>query len=917
MKFWFTVVYGSNSDTDRLYLWQQLTSIKDICIGAWCVGGDFNNILHFNERLGSTVLWRELVDFRNCVDYCELLDIKAQGSFYTWNNKQGPHTRVFSRIDRFLLNQDWMDLHPDSYAYFLNEGCFDHNPCIFYRRPGNAIRKSHFRYFNMWGQAPNFLNIIQSEWQKEVKGVKMQKFSDIEKAAELAKFLLDKIQTEMHLHPHDTSIREQEQAASQNYFHLHKAQLSYLKQKTEPYQIEAAFLEYYNDLLGTSKETVSCIFSIPSSKAPGPDGFSRQFFKDSWSIIRTEVYEAIVDFFHTGKLLKQLNATLVTLIPKVDNPTSVLEFRPIACCNLIYKCISKLLCTRLGEVLPDIVNPNQGGFIKGRNIVENVLICQDLIRLYNRKSASPRCLIKIDLRKAYDTIEWNFLHHMLTALQFPKVFIDKIMVYVISTTYSLALNGNSFCFFHGKRGLGQGDPLSPLLFTLCMEYLSRILNVVGGQDDFRFHPLCGPMKLNHLLFADDLLLFSKGNTASIMWMLSAFSTFSDASGLCLNRDKSDIYFNGVSGDVIAEIMQVSGFRKGTLPFGYLGVPISSKKLSKNDCMQLVDMITMRIRAWGARQLSYSGRLALINSMLTSLHSYWASIFLIPNGIMKKIDNICRNFLWCGKHSYLRSPNVHWDKCCSPKAEGGLGIRASKLWNKALLGKYIWWLANKKDHLWVRWINHIYMKGIHWSNYNPPNDCSWAWKKIAHTMSTFKQAYTNDCWLASDKAYTVADGSQWLCLVNPQVPWHHVFQLQRLLTKDRMHRMGFGHDSICYLCDGADENHNHLFYQCPFSIRCVDLLQHQLGVQFPVFDLCNWNAREGRWSQLQRRIIRACHVGLIYAIWRARNKARLDHFVSRPKWVVYQVIKEVTASFWARNTSVLTTRDVDWLKKIST
>ncbi|XP_074320955.1 uncharacterized protein LOC141657573 [Silene latifolia] len=703
VKFWFTVVYGSNSDTDRLHLWHQLTDLKDRCLGPWCVGGDFNNILHFNERLGSTVLWKELEDFRSCVDYCELLDIQAQGSFYTWNNKN----------------------------------------------PGSAIRKSHFRYFNMWGQAPEFLDIVHSEWNKVVKGVKMyqvvcklkslkkplkglnrQKFSDIEKAADLAKFLLDKLQTEMHLHPHDVSIREQEQAASQKYFHLHKAQLSYLKQKakvewlkdgdentaffhrhirarqvqnnvliikdihgslqTEPVQIEAAFLEYYNDLLGTSKVTDSvhyptvrtgnliasphlplllkpdthdeikqCIFSIPASKAPGPDGFSSQFIKDSWSIIVTE-----------------LNATLVTLIPKVDNPTSALEFRPIACCNLIYKCISKLLCTRLGEVLPDI---------------------------------------------------------------FPQVFIDKIMECVSSPTYSLALNGNSFGFFHGKRGLRQGDPLSPLLFTLCMEYLSRILNVMAGQEDFRFHPLCRPMRLNHLLFADDLLLFSKGDTASIMWLLRAFSTFSNASGLCLNREKSDIYFNEVSGGVMDEIMQVSGFRKGTLAFKYLGVPISSKKLSKNDFLNL---------------------------------------------------------------------------------RGG-GIKNSKLWNKALLGKYIWWLANKKDHLWVRRVNHIYMKGVHWSNYNPPNDCSWAWKKVAHTMLTFKQAYTSDCWLASDRAYTVADGYQWLCPVNPQIPWRHVcwsslnvpkwcfifgaVQLQRLLTKDRMIRMGFGHDSTCFLCDGADEN----------------------------------------------------------------------------------------------------------------
>ncbi|XP_074321773.1 uncharacterized protein LOC141658950 [Silene latifolia] len=312
----------------------------------------------------------------------------------------------------------------------------------------------------------------------------------------------------------------------------------------EPVLIENAFLEFYTDLLGTSRQTSSvhipivrtgklitdhqkylllrpvtydeikkCIFSIPSSKAPGPDGYSSQFFKDSWAIIGNDVSAAIIDFFNTGQLLKQLNATLVTLIPK-------------------------------------------GGFIKERNIVENVLIYQDL--------------------------------SMLVALNFPTGFIDRIMTY--------------------------------------------------------------------------------GIASSIMWMLRAFSTFSKASGLCFNRERSDIYFNGVPSHVMADIIQ------------------------------LTDRITARIRSWGTRQLSYTGRLALINSVLTSLHSYWASMFLIPNGIMNKIGAICRNFLWSGKDSYQRSPNVSWDRCCSPKDEGGLGIKDLKIWNRALLGKYIWWLAKKKDHL---------------------------------------------------------------------------------------------------------------------------------------------------------------------------------------------------------------------------
>ncbi|XP_074314558.1 uncharacterized protein LOC141649777 [Silene latifolia] len=230
-----SVVYGSNSDNDRLQLWHDLTSINDSYSGPWCVSGDFNNVLHFNERLGSTVMWGELEDFRQCVQYCQLVDIQAQGPFYTWNNKQDSNTRVYSRIDRFLINHEWLNLYPNSYAYFLNEGLFDHNPCICYRRLDISLRKTHFRYFNMWGQASDFPEIVRIEWEKTIMGCKMYqvisklkcfkkplkllnraKFSDIEKAADLARLLLDNIQTKLHQNPLDHELLEAEKSAAQS-----------------------------------------------------------------------------------------------------------------------------------------------------------------------------------------------------------------------------------------------------------------------------------------------------------------------------------------------------------------------------------------------------------------------------------------------------------------------------------------------------------------------------------------------------------------------------------------------------------------------------------------------------------------------------------------------------------------------------
>ncbi|XP_074315182.1 uncharacterized protein LOC141651365 [Silene latifolia] len=125
---------------------------------------------------------------------------------------------------------------------------------------------------------------------------------------------------------------------------------------------------------------------------------------------------------------------------------------PIACCNTIYKCLSKVLCARLGQVLPDVVSASQNAFIKGRDIVGNILICQDLIKLYKRKSCSPRIMMKLDLQKAYNSVEWCFMEGMMKAIRFPDMFTQLVMQ-CITTPYSISLNGDMFGFFKGKRGL--------------------------------------------------------------------------------------------------------------------------------------------------------------------------------------------------------------------------------------------------------------------------------------------------------------------------------------------------------------------------------------------------------------------------------------------------------------------------------
>ncbi|KAL2920834.1 LINE-1 retrotransposable element ORF2 protein [Bienertia sinuspersici] len=529
----------------------------------------------------------------------------------------------------------------------------------------------------------------------------------------------------------------------------------------------------------------------------------------------------------------QWNSTTITLIPKIPNPQMVKDFRPISCCTVLYKIISKILTARIAQVIGEVIDDAQAGFIPGKHIGDNILLATELMKGYGQKFISPRCMLKIDLKKAYDSVEWGFLETILNELGFPNQFVKWVIGCITSVNYSVMVNGAPYKPFKGEKGLRQGDPMSPFIFAIGMEYLSRCMQELSDEPDFNFHPRCEKIQLTHMMFADDLLMLARADVTSVQILLEAFFKFSKASGLLANLEKSEVYFGGVSEAQQDNMLGILGMPKGSIPFTYLGAPLSSKKLTIAQCKPLVERVTARIHTWVARHLSYAGRLQTIKSVLFGIQTYWSQIFILPKKIVKEIESKFRTFLWTGTNDNSRKAPISWAQVCLPKSCGGWNILSLYDWNKAAVSRILWDLSHKADSMWVRWMHTYYFKQGKldwWNNLNPKN-CSWALKKVLSCREVVNQV---GGWAGLEKQGKFSIHKMYKAIrpQAPKIPWRRVicnnhaspksvFVLwmavqNRLTTKDRLIQWNINCDPQCMLCENDDKSLHHLFFKCEYN-----------------------------------------------------------------------------------------------------
>ncbi|KAK1549213.1 hypothetical protein Q3G72_006683 [Acer saccharum] len=296
----------------------------------------------------------------------------------------------------------------------------------------------------------------------------------------------------------------------------------------------------------TEEEVYDVLKSISVDSCPGLDGFGSSFYITCWKIIKNDVM--------------------------VKNPHYFDKFRPISLCNVIYKAFSKILVHKLSLVIGDLISSEQGAFVKGRSIFENVPLTQEMTKMLHRKVRRGNVILKIDMSKAYDCVEWKFVNQTLHVFGFPDFYCKLIQNCISTPWFSVMMNGTYKGFFKSEKGLRQGDPLSPYLFILMEEVLSRMIYIEMFEKRILpfSHPCDAPI-ISHMLYADDVVFFVIASKKYVRGLMRVLKKYESWTRQRVNQEKSAIFSSkNLCLRRKNEILYDMGFTEGKFPFTYFG-----------------------------------------------------------------------------------------------------------------------------------------------------------------------------------------------------------------------------------------------------------------------------------------------------------------------------------------------------------
>lgn len=526
--------------------------------------------------------------------------------------------------------------------------------------------------------------------------------------------------------------------ANTNYFHSHAR---YRKRKnyiatlmvddrtlTSHEEKEQAIWEFYNSLIGaqgqreftlnlsafhregmdlaeldapiSEEEVWGVIKELAMDKAPGPDGFTGRFYKSCWQIIKEDIMRAI-GALHGGdaRRLQNLNSAYMVLIPKLQDAKQVGDFRPISLVHSFAKLVTKIMASRLSKKLNMLVAQNQSAYIKGRCIHDNFLLVQQMAKLLHKKR-QPRVMFKLDITKAFDTVSWPFMLEVLTHLGFGRRWRTLICNLLYTSSTRILLNGEPGEPIHHRRGLRQGDPLSPMMFIIIMDVLTSLVREAENRG--LLHPLAAGVGQHRLsLYADDVVLFTSTDSNELNVVKNILRCFGVASGLNTNMAKSFGIPIWCDDNQILAINDAMPCELRSFPCKYLGLPLSIWRLGKTELQPILDKVADALPGWKAALLAKSGRLVLVKAVLTAIPLHVLIAINVPKWFLKAVDKFRRGFLWKGRADVQGGHcPISWERVTRPLQFGGLGIQSLERLGWALRMRWLWLHKTEPDRPWA-------------------------------------------------------------------------------------------------------------------------------------------------------------------------------------------------------------------------
>ncbi|XP_019183645.1 PREDICTED: uncharacterized protein LOC109178466 [Ipomoea nil] len=743
-KLWrMTCIYGIPERGRREETWDLLGTLKTRSLLPWVVIGDFNNLLYQHEKKGGNPYPNSLLrGFGDAVDDCGLMQMPMRGHQFTWQKGKGTPNWIEKRLDKALITNDWGLLNENAWLENIRTRASDHSILFL---SINAICMSRgrgprgFRFEMAWLLDEGCKEVVETAWQE----------GKTEGLLHCQQLCGEKLMRGLSCDDPLFGVLAPRVTLEQNVM------------LDRPFE---------------NNEVKEALFAMYPDKAPGPDGLNPGFYQQFWEIVGGDVSGFITNALNSCVFPEGLNDTNIVLIPKKEMPETVADLRSIALSNVIYRVMAKMIANRMKTLMGGLISESQSAFIPGRLITDNILVAAEVGHYLKRKQCGRVgwSALKLDMSKAYDRMEWNFLEKMLTVMGFSEKWIKLIMLCVTTVNYTVMVNGIAGGHVKPTRGLRQGDPLSPYLFIICAEALWMILQyeqLAGSIHGCRVAR--GAPPVSHLFFADDSLLFFKANIQETGVIRQCLERYEKLSGQVVNYNKSNICFSRNTQEAdwmqIADclgVVQAPNFGK------YLGLPSFVGRNNRAVFSYVEEKIRQRIGSWSKKLLSQAGSLvakvykaryypttSFTDATIGNCPSYcWRSIMaahaMVVSGVRRRIGNGQTTLIW--GHPWLRdnpSPLI--------QTEMPQQLREARVAGLIDLQTHTWDPHILSDLFIPEDVERINMIPV-----SPEYEDSWYWMSDPKGIYTVKNAYRH---IVGDYENNPADFDKWVAMWKIKVP----------------------------------------------------------------------------------------------------------------------------------------------------